>query len=569
MPTHEPLTIVIVGGVAAGASAAARARRCHEQARIILLEKDAYVSFANCGLPYYLGGEIADRSKLLVATPAFLARRFKIEVRTHTEVTAIDRTRRVLTVLDRPSGQTAPLVYDRLILTPGATPLVPPIPGVDAANVFTLRNLEDADRLHAFLAAQHPARAVVVGAGFIGLEMVEQLRRLGLHVALVELLDQVLPPLDPEMAHLVQEELTRQGVELHLGDGIKSLRREGPKADAVELNSGAVLPADLVVLGIGVRTNTALAKAAGLELGPSGAIKVNEHLQTSDPLIYAAGDAAETVHGVTGLPARVPLAGPANRAGRLAGEHAATGHAPPMGPVLGTAIVRVFQVTAGMTGLSAKAAAKAAIPFRSVLIEARDHAGYFPGARPMILKLLYNPQDGRVLGAQAVGAAGIDKRIDVIATALQLRGTVQDLSNLDLAYAPPFGSAKDPVHMAAFAALNQMADLTDTLAPDADLAGLQVLDVRTNEEYATGHEPDTRHIPLDDLRDRLGELDAARPTVVMYHSGLRAHVAVRILRQHGFAAVRNLTGGYLMRRHARPAGISETSSLKTTKGIAP
>ena len=549
MSQAGPRTIVIVGGVAGGASAATRARRTNERAHVILLEKDAHVSFANCGMPYYVGGEIADRKKLLVATPEFFARRFGIDVRTRHEAVEIDRGRKVVRVrrLDESTEYEQP--YDTLVLAPGAVPLVPPAAATQAPNVFTLRNLADTDRIKAWLDHRQPRRAVVVGAGFIGLEMVEQLAHRGLQVSLVEMAPQVLTPLDPEMAHGVQETLERHGVEVVLGDALSELIREDGLVTRVRLASGRELAGDLFVLGLGVRPNTALAAKAGLALGASGGIAVNERLQTTDPEILAVGDAAELIHEVTGEPVCIPLAGPANRAGRLAGELAAGGEGRPAPRVLGTAIVRVFDTVAAVTGLTVKAARRRGQEVAAVVIPANHHAGYYPGAQAMLLKLVYNPKDGRVLGAQAVGGDGVDKRIDVIATAIHYGATVESLADLDLTYAPPFGSARDPVHVAAFAASNQRAGLVRVAAPDVDVEGLQVVDVRTAAEVAKGMLPGALHIPVDELRARLGELDPARETLVCCQAGLRGYLASRILTQHGFEDVRNLTGGMTVRRH--------------------
>ena len=527
----------------------------NEGARIILLEKDPYVSFANCGMPYYVGGEIADRAKLIVASAAFLERRFRIDVRTGQVATAIDRAARTVTVLNVSDGSKYTLSYDRLVLAPGARPFKPPIDGVDAENVFTLRNLADMDAIKTLLDKQAPRQAVVVGAGFIGLEMVEQLHRVGVHVDLVEARPQVLPLLDPEMAHAVQEALEQKGIGLHLGQTLAGFAREGGRVTAVRLPDGKTITTDLVVLGMGVRPSSELAEAAGLALSPARAIRVNRQGQTSDAAVYAVGDAAESVSGVSGQPGLVPLAGPANRAGRIAGGNAAIDGGAETGTVLGTAIVRVFDVTAGMTGLSMEAARRQGFEARAVIVEANHHAGYFPGAQRMLLKLVYAAADGRLLGAQAVGGDGVDKRIDVVATAMHFRGTVADLAELDLAYAPPFGSAKDPVHMAAFAATNELDGWVAFLQPDANLRDLQRVDVRTDGEVAAGMEPGAIHVPLDDLRERLGELDGTRPTAVLCRSGLRAWVASRILRQHGFTDVKVLTGGMVMRGHARAAGM--------------
>lgn len=557
MTDQSDFTIVIVGGVAGGASAATRARRCNENARIIIYERDEHVSFANCGLPYYIGGEIQERDKLLVAKPELFRNRFNIEVNTRHEVTAIDPDAKTVAVRDLEGNTESVQHWDRLILTPGAAPIVPPIAGIDAANVFALRNLADTDAIKNFITDQKPQRAVVVGAGFIGLEMVEQLHALGIETHLVELQEQVLPPLDQEMAHLVEEELACHDVGLHLGDGIAGLQVTDGLATAVELNSGTQLPADLVILGIGVRPNVGLAQEAGLELGPTGGIAVNEFLQTSNPDIYAAGDAVEYQHGVLDQPMRIPLAGPANRAGRIAGEHAATGKSAAMSPPMGTAVVRVFNLTAAMTGLSTKFANRMQLRNRSVIVAPKQHAGYYPGAETLILKLTYDPETERVLGAQAVGREGVDKRIDVIATALHFHGTIRDLAGVDLAYAPPFGAAKDPVHMAAFAAGNDLDNLTPIAEIDANLSGQQIVDVRSAEEVARFRLPDSEHIPLHELRDRLGELDPSAPTITVCHSGVRAHVAARILKQSGFTNVSNLTGAMHMRRHATPEEVVE------------
>ncbi|UUO07516.1 FAD-dependent oxidoreductase [Blastopirellula sp. J2-11] len=550
----EKNTIVIVGGVAGGASAATRARRMNEAAEIILLEKDEHVSFANCGLPYYIGGEIAERQKLLVATAELLRKRFRIDVRANQEATKIDRSAKQLAVRDHLKNEDYTLKYDKLILSPGAAPLVPPIENASAPGVFTLRNLADADEIRDHVVKTSARKAVVVGAGFIGLEMVEQLHRLELQVALAELQPQVLPPLDPEMSYPLEKVLRDRDIPLYLGDGIAGiLTDERGNASGVKLQSGEVATCDLVILGLGVRPNVQLAKEAGLEIGASGGIVTNRFLQTADPDIYAVGDAAEYRYGPTGEPMRVPLAGPANRAGRLAGEHAASGASAEMPDVQGTAIVRVFEQAAATTGLSVKMARKLGIDALSVTIAANHHAGYYPGAKQLVLKLVFAPHSGKILGAQCVGGEGVDKRIDVIATAMQFGGTVRQLAGVDLAYAPPFGAAKDPVHMAAFSACNYLDGVDLFLDSDANLSGQQVIDVRTEKEVTTNPlagAADAIPIPLDDLRERLGELDQDRPTVVSCGVGVRAHAAARILRQNGFSDVRNLSGGALVRAWA-------------------
>ncbi|MFH1302209.1 MAG: FAD-dependent oxidoreductase [Planctomycetota bacterium] len=552
MSETERLKVVIVGGVAGGASAAARARRCHEAAEIILFEKDEYVSFANCGLPYFIGEEIVERSKLIVATPELFKQRFNIDVRTKHLVQAINYDRKTVTVLNQETGVSFEETWDRLILSMGAAPLIPPLPGIDADNVFTLRNLNDADTIKDFIKQHNCQRAVVVGAGFIGLEMVEQLHHLKLETELVELQPQVLPPLDPEMARLVQNELTAHGVKLHLGTAVETVNVEGSTAVGVTLGNGTAIAADIVILGIGVAPAIGLAKAAGIEIGNRGGISVNEFMQTSHPHVYAVGDAVEYMHGVLEQPQRIPLAGPANRAGRIAGQHAVTANADAMISPVGTAIVRVFGVTAAMTGLSKKSAERSQRNNRSVIVIPKHHAGYYPGAETLFLKLTYDPGTEQILGAQAVGKEGVDKRIDVIATALKFKGTIRDLAGLDLAYAPPFGSAKDPIHMAAFVAGNDLDNLTSIVEVDADLSEFQILDVRSLKEVETFSFSEITHIPVDELRGRLHELDTTRPIITVCHTGMRAYVAARILQQSGFKNVQNLTGGMLMQRYARP-----------------
>ncbi len=549
----ESLKIVIVGGVAGGASAATRARRMNERAEIILFEKDEHVSFANCGLPYHVGEEIPNRDELIVATPEFLARRFRLDVRTRQKVVSIDRAKKTVKVQHVDSQDEYEQPYDKLILAPGASPIVPPMEGVDAPNVLTLRNINDMDRIKYVVDHADTKRAVVVGAGFIGLEMVEQLRQRDIETTLVELQKQVLPLFDPEMAHPLAEELKRHGVTLHTGVSVdRVLHDEQGVANGVELSNGEQFETDLVILGIGVRPNTELAVDAGLEIGKSGGIATNDYMQTSDPDIYAVGDVAEYPYGPTNSRMRIALAGPANRSGRLAGEHAATGSSAPMSTVMGTSIVRIFGLTAAMTGLTRKLAQKLGIEARSVTIVAKHHAGYFPGAEQLTLKLVYGPSGGKVLGAQVVGESGTDKRIDVISTAMNFNSTVQQLAGVDLAYAPPFGSAKDPIHLAAFAAGNELSGRTTFHDSGASLESKQVVDVRTIAEVERmplkGAE-NVIHIPVDELRERVDELDSSVSTVVSCAVGLRGHTAARILEQHGFD-VANLSGGATIRNRA-------------------
>ncbi|MFM7037777.1 MAG: FAD-dependent oxidoreductase [Planctomycetaceae bacterium] len=562
MSSPEQLRIIIVGGVAGGASAATRARRCNEHAQITLLEKDDYVSFANCGMPYHIGGEISDRGRLLVASAALLRGRFNIDVRERCEAISIDRAARTIRVRNLVDESETELPWDRLILSPGASPFVPPVDGVDAAGVFTLRNIADMDRITAAVSSSQSTsssrRAVVVGAGFIGLELVEQLVRRGFETALVEQQPQVLPPLDAEIAAALHEELVRHGVRVQVGQGLKRVVVENGAAAGVEVGDGTQIPGSLVILGLGVRPNVRLAVDAGLPLGRTGGILTNRFHQTTDPQIYAVGDAAEYFCEPASQWARVPLAGPANRAGRLAGQHAAMGFAEPSAPVPGTAILRVFDLAAGMTGLTVKAARRAGFNCRSATVIAGQHAGYFPGASPITLKLVYEAASGTILGAQATGKDGVDKRIDVVATAIRFQATVRALAGLDLAYAPPYGAAKDPIHQAAFVACNELDGLGKMLDADASLAGFQVVDVRSMAEVAkaplTGLKGalSVSNIPVDELRSRLHELDHTLATVVSCGVGVRGHVAQRILVQHGFRQVFNLTGGAALRRRAVP-----------------
>lgn len=554
--------ILIVGGVAGGASAATRARRMNEQANIVMLEKDSHVSFANCGLPYHIGGAIQDRAKLLVAKPELFRKRFNVDVRVRHEAVAIDRAGKKVRVRDHAKGTEYDEPYDKLILAPGAAPLIPDVPGVRSKGVHSLRNIEDMDRILAQLPSVR--KVAVVGAGFIGLEVAEQLKERGLEVTLIEKSGQVLPPLDGEIAEPLRRELLRNGIHLISGTGFTAIRESAGSATGVVLENGTTVDADMVILGLGVRPYSQLASAAGLGVGPTGGIQTDEHQRTSDPDIYAVGDAAEYRLGTTGQRGRIPLAGIANRTGRLAGEHAATGKSAPAPAAWGTAVIKVFGLGAGIAGDSMKSALKRGVAARAVHITANHHAGYYPGAKSMTLKLVYEAGTGRILGAQAVGAAGIDKRLDVVASFLHFGGTVRDLAQVDLAYAPPFGSAKDPLHMAAFAAINDLEGVAPVIQPDADLSGHQVVDLREPDECAELPLADAKHarnIPLNALRERLGELDKSKPTAVLCHSGLRAHVGTRILRQHGFDAA-NVSGAAYVRDLAlrRPSDLAPSGA---------
>ena len=548
MSTNPPLRLVVVGGVAAGASAAARARRLSETAAITLFERGPDVSFANCGLPYFIGGEIKQRDALAVQTPLTLKTLLALDVRTSTEVTAIDRAGKHVQVRNLSSGTVESLPYDKLILAPGAVPLRPALPGIDDARIFTLRSLVDMDRIKA--AATNARRVTVVGAGFIGLEMAEQLQRLGKTVTLVELTDQVLPPLDRSMTLLLEDELRRHRIDLVLGDSVAAF--EPGDALTCRLASGRAIAADLVILSIGVRPDTELARAAGLDLGPRGHIRVNGFMQTSDPDIYAAGDAIETEDFITSDPVSVPLGGPANRQGRLAADHIfRPTEAKPYPGSLGTAIVRAFEVAAGLTGWTEKRLRAAGRAYRTVTVNDSHHAGYFPGAKPILLKILWSPETGRILGAQVTGLAGVDKRLDVLATAITGGLTIDDLAQLELSYAPPFGAAKDIVNLAGFTACNTRDGLVTPVDALPDDLSVQVLDVRPPPLVAAHPIPraGTINIPLGQLRARLGELDRARPVITVCALGKTAYFAARILAQNGFR-VSALTGG--IRAHFDP-----------------
>jgi NADPH-dependent 2,4-dienoyl-CoA reductase/sulfur reductase-like enzyme/rhodanese-related sulfurtransferase len=559
------MRLIIVGGVAGGASAAARARRLSEEAEIVLFERGPDVSFANCGLPYYLGGEIAERDRLLVATPERLRGRYRLNVRTRTSVEAIDRKAKRVRVRDLVRGREYEEAYDKLILAPGATPILPPLPGIDLPGIFTLRNMQDVDRIKETL-DRGVRQAVIVGAGFIGLELVENLVRRGVQATVVELQDQVLPPLDPEMTVPIAEHLAANEVTLLLGQSAEAFEPAG-EGLKVRLKSGQHLSAQLVVLGVGVRPENRLAVEAGLEVGPRGGIRVNEHMQTSDPDVYAVGDAVEVRDFVTGEPTQVPLAGPANRQGRIAADHI-FGRVSQYRGTQGTAIVRVFDLTAALTGASEKTLRRLGRPYRKVYLHPTQHAGYYPGARPMMLKLLFDPVTGKLLGAQAVGREGVDKRIDVLAVAIQAGMTVFDLEEVELAYSPQYGSAKDAINMAGFVAGGLLrGDHPQVSAEQLSGAGLDggtgrspvVLDVRTPEEFAAGHLPDAVNIPVDELRSRLAELPHDRPLVAYCQVGQRGYLAVRLLREAGYQAM-NLSGGFKTYQLSARKKLSEAST---------
>jgi NADPH-dependent 2,4-dienoyl-CoA reductase/sulfur reductase-like enzyme/peroxiredoxin family protein/rhodanese-related sulfurtransferase/TusA-related sulfurtransferase len=542
--------IVIVGGVAGGASAAAKARRVSEDAEIVLFERGDDISFANCGLPYHVGGIIQDRARLLVQSPEAMRQRFAVDVRTQSEVLRIDRAKKVVVVHDKAKDRQYEQPYDALILSPGAEPVRPPIPGADNKRVFTLRNLADMDAIKAVVDAKGDKAAVVVGGGYIGLEMAEVLRHRGLAVSLVELEPQVMGPADPEMAAPLHEHLKLQGVDLNLGASVTAIQDRDGRVEAL-LSSGRAIPCDLVILAVGVRPEVKLAAEAGLTIGQRKGIVVDDHMRTSDPDIYAVGDAVEVQDFVGGFAAVIPLAGPANRQGRIAAINALGGEAA-YHKTQGTAICKVFDLAIGMTGMSEKALKRAGRAYEKVYVHPASHAGYYPGAMQMSLKLLFDPADGKILGAQCVGADGVDKRIDVLAVAIRAGLTVYDLEEMELSYAPPFGSAKDAVNYAGFAAANVLRkEASICHAADAANPGPKqmLLDVRTLPEVQKGTIPGAKHIPLDELRKRLGELPRDKEILAFCEVGLRGYLACRILKQNGFAC-RNLSGGYKTYCHA-------------------
>lgn len=539
------MRLVIIGGVAGGASAAARARRLSESAEIVLLERGPDVSFANCGLPYHIGGEIPDRKKLLVATPEFLRQRMNLDVRTRSNVTKIDRAAKTVTVQNLDSGEEYQLAYDKLLLAPGASPFKPPAEGINLSGIYTLRNLNDTDRIKQAVdsGVQH---AVMVGAGFIGLELVENLVHRGVKTTLIELQDQILPPLDREMTIPMLQKLREKGVDVRLSDSAEGYA-SAPHGLDVQLKSGETLAAQLVILGVGVRPENVLAVESGLEIGPRGGIRVDDSMRTSDPDIYAVGDAIETYDFVFKERTQVPLAGPANRQGRIAADNI-FGREIRFRGTQGTAIVGLFNLTAAMTGCSEKVLQRSKRDYRVAWIHPNHHAGYYPGAEQMTLKILFDPEDGKVLGAQGVGGAGVDKRIDVLAVAIQARMTVYDLEQMELAYAPQFGSAKDPVNMLGFVAAGILRGDHPQITADEVQSLLTgeppfILDVRTESEYDRGHLPDAVNIPVDSLRSRLNEVPDDRPIVAYCQVGMRGYLATRILLQNG-REVRNLSGGY-------------------------
>lgn len=558
------MKILIIGGVAGGASAAARARRLDEKAEIILFERGEHISFANCGLPYHIGGVIPERESLLVTTPEVMYEKFAIDVRVRNEVVKIERDKKQVLVKDLKTGQDYVETYDYLILSPGAAAIKPPISGIDLPGIFSLRNLEDMDRIKS--AVKGKASAVVVGGGYIGLEMTESLRHLGLEVTLVELANQVMGPADPEMATMLHTEIKMNSVNLRLGQSVTSFTANDDKIRVI-LSSGDKIDTDAVIMAIGVRPENGLAKDAGIEVGVTGGIKVNSFMQTSDESVYAVGDAVEVKDLMTGKPALIPLAGPANRQGRIAVDNI-FGLKREYRDTQGSAVCKVFDLTFAMTGLSEKQAVKNAIRYDKVYVHPANHASYYPGATSISLKMIYDPDTGRVLGAQAVGLDGVAKRIDVMAVAIRAGMTVYDLEEMELCYAPPYGSAKDPVNYAGFVAANLLrghgehfhANEVSTLKPDQKL-----LDVRTLEEVQAGMIPGAVHIPLHELRQKISELSPDREYMVYCQAGLRGYLAYRILKQRGFRAS-NLDGGYKTYCMFNQTAVYDKSSMSDDAG---
>ncbi len=540
------MNYLIIGGVAGGATVAARLRRMDEKANIILFERGKYVSYANCGLPYYIGDTINNREKLFVQTAKGFTDRFRIDIRTEQEVTAIRPDKKEVEIKNLSTGETYTETYDKLVLSPGAEPLRPGIEGIGSKKIFTLRNVPDTDTIKNYVNTENPKRAIVVGGGFIGLEMAENLYDLGIQVDVVEMANQVMAPLDFSMAAIVHRQLTDKGVGLHLEDGVSRFE-EKDGGVTVHLRSGKQIATDMVLLSIGVRPETKLAKDAGLAIGERGGITVNDYMQTSDADIYALGDAVEVRHLVTGQPALIPLAGPANKQGRIVADNIVFGNKEKYPGSIGTSIAKVFDLTVAAAGANAKLLQQNNIPYISSYTHGASHAGYYPGAVPLSIKILFAPENGKLLGAQIVGFNGVDKRIEMLAQVIQRGGTVHDLAELEHAYAPPYSSAKDPVNMAGFVAEN-ILNKKSQIIQWRELAELPAdtirIDVRTHDEYKLGTIPGFINIPVDELREHLDELPKEKPIVVTCAVGLRGYLAYRILVQNGFKHVRNLSGGY-------------------------
>lgn len=553
--------VIVVGGVAGGATCATRLRRLDEYAKILLFDRGPYVSFANCGLPYYVGDVIQDESMLLLASPELFRERFNIEVHTRHEVVAIDRERSIVTVRNLEPGTEREEPYDALVLSPGAVPIRPPWPGIDLPGIFTLRSVSDSREIRNWIETKKPRQAVVVGGGFIGLEMAENLRHRGIEVTVVELAKQVMPPLDAEMAEYARQRLESHGVNLVLGEGVMGFEQSSDNALIVRTQGGAAFDADLVVLSIGVRPETQLARSAGLEIGERGGIRVDDQMRTSDANIWAIGDAVEVKNWVTGQWELVPLAGPANRQGRVAAD-AICGRDSRFRGVQGTAVCGFFGLTVALTGATEKSLRRAGVnDFETVYLHPVHHVGYYPGAQPIHMKLLFRKSDGLVMGAQAVGEYGVERRIDVLAQAIQMKATVFDLEESELCYAPQYGSAKDPVNFAGMIASNVIRqDMKSAPWNDLGSTSAFILDVREPHEFHAGSIEGAVNIPLGELRTRIDELPRTKEIWVTCMVGQRAYYACRILSQHGLCA-RNLPGGYNTYRVLHPEGVREPASV--------
>ena len=565
------MKIIIIGGVAGGATTAARIRRVDETAEIILLEKGKYISYANCGLPYYIGGVIEERDKLFVQTPEAFSTRFRVDVRTENEAIFIDRKRKTVTIRQS-SEDTYEESYDKLVISTGASPVRPPLPGIDLSGIFTLRNVTDTDRIKEYIKSHAPRKAVIVGAGFIGLEMAENLHTQGAKVSIAEMGNQVMAPIDFSMASLVHQHLMDKGVNLYLEQAVASFEREG-KGLKVTFKNGQSISADIVILSIGVRPETSLARAAELTIGPAGGIAVNDYLQTSDEAIYAIGDAIEYRHPITGKPWLNYLAGPANRQGRIVADNILGAKIPYEGSI-GTSIAKVFDMTVASTGLPGKRLRLEGIDYMSSTIHPASHAGYYPDAMPMSIKITFDKQTGRLYGGQIVGYDGVDKRIDELALVIKHQGTVYDLMKVEQAYAPPFSSAKDPVAIAGYVAEDMITGKTNPVywreLRDIEMENKFLLDVRTQDEFALGSLPGAVNIPLDELRDRMSELPKDRMIYTFCAVGLRGYLAYRILTQHGFDKVRNLSGGLKTYRAATaPIVIHQENEDQTDESPSP
>ena len=546
------MKIIIIGGVAGGATTAARLRRNDEKANIILIERSSYISYANCGLPYYIGDIINERDRLFVQTPEGFRERFNIDVRINSEAINIDRENKIVEIEDLLTHKVYKEKYDKLVLSPGASPLKPPIPGITNENIFTLRSVEDTDKIKNYILIKKPKKAVIVGAGFIGLEMAENLYHQNIPVTIVEMADQVMNVIDYEMAAMVHQHLKTKNVEFYLKDGVSSFIHKNDKI-IVKLNSGKEIITDFVILSIGVRPEIKLAKECGLKIGELGGISTNEYLQTSDPDIYAIGDVIEVINPITKKPQLIPLAGPANKQGRIVADNIIYGNKSPYKGTIGTAIAKVFDLTVASTGISEKLLKKENIPYIASITHSSSHAGYYPDALPMSIKLLFSPDNGKILGAQIVGYEGVDKRIDVIATLIKLDKTVYDLCEIEHAYAPPYSSAKDPVNIAGFVAENILTNKVKVIQwhelLKMDLNSITIIDVRTEEEFNLGRVENAINIPVDTIRERLKEIHKNKKIIVYCGVGLRAYIAIRILMNNGFTQVYNLSGGYKTYEH--------------------